>query len=89
MFYLIIVIFSREIEPSNLKELLNEVIKEEMEFTKEVALKSGIDLDEEELYAVGNMIKVRKLERELEEKEKKLEEKEKEIERLKAQLKTK
>lgn len=89
MFYLIIVIFSREIEPLNLKELLNEVIKEEMEFTKEVALKSGIDLDEEELYAVGNMIKVRKLERELEEKEKKLEEKEKEIERLKAQLKTK
>lgn len=89
MFYLIIVIFSREIDPLNLKELLNEVIKEEMEFTKEVALKSGIDLDEEELYAVGNMIKVRKLERELEEKEKKLEEKEKEIERLKAQLKTK
>jgi len=82
MFYLIIVIFSREIEPLNLKELLNEVIKEEMEFTKDVALKSGIDLDEEELYAVGNMIKVRKLERELEEKEK-------EIERLKAQLKTK
>ena len=103
MFYLIIVIFSGEIEPLNLKELLNEVIKEEMEFTKEVALKSGVDLDEEELYAVGNMIKVRKLERELEEKEKKLEEKEKkleekekkleekdkEIERLKAQLKTK
>lgn len=89
MFYLIIVIFSREIEPLNLKELLNEVIKEEMEFTKEVALKSGVDLDEEELYAVGNMIKVRKLERELEEKDKKLEEKDKEIERLKAQLKTK
>jgi len=55
---------------------------EEMEFTKEVALKSGVNLDEEELYVVGNMIKVRKLERELEEKDK-------EIERLKAQLKTK
>jgi len=53
-----------------------------MEFTKEVALKSGVNLDEEELYVVGNMIKVRKLERELEEKDK-------EIERLKAQLKTK
>ncbi|KKM20258.1 hypothetical protein LCGC14_1647240, partial [marine sediment metagenome] len=40
-------------------------------------------------YAVGNMIKIRDLERELEEKDKKLEEKDKEIERLKAQLKTK
>jgi len=76
------VIFSREIEPLNLKELLNEEIKEEMEFTKEAAIKSGVNLDEKELYAVGNMIKVRKLERELEEKDK-------EIERLKAQLKTK
>ncbi|KKL63077.1 hypothetical protein LCGC14_2178710 [marine sediment metagenome] len=75
-------IFSREIEPLNLKELLNEEIKEEMEFTKEAAIKSGVNLDEKELYAVGNMIKVRKLERELEEKDK-------EIERLKAQLKTK
>jgi len=76
------VIFSREIEPLNLKELLNEEIKEEMEFTKEAAIKSGVNLDEKELYAVGNMIKVRKLERELEEKDK-------EIDRLKAQLKTK
>ncbi|KKL70036.1 hypothetical protein LCGC14_2108940 [marine sediment metagenome] len=75
-------IFSREIEPLNLKELLNEEIKEEMEFTKEAAIKSGVNLDEKELYAVGNMIKVRKLERELEEKDK-------EIDRLKAQLKTK
>ena len=63
-------IFSREIEPLNLKELLNEVIKEEMEFTKKVAIKSGVNLDEEELYAVGNMIEVRKLELELEENDK-------------------
>ena len=82
LYYLIVVIFSRENEPLNLKELLNEVRKEEIEFTKEVAQKSGIDLVEEEFYAVGNMIKIRELERELEEKDK-------EIERLKAQLKTK
>ena len=95
LYYLIVVIFSRENEPLNLKELLNDIRKEEMEFTKEVAQKSGIDLNEEEFYAVGNMIKIRELERELEEKDKKLEEKDKkldekdkEIERLKAQLKT-
>ncbi len=60
-----------------------------MGFTKEVALKSDVDLDEEELYAVGNMIKIQELKRELEEKDKKLEEKDMEIKRLKAQLKTK
>ncbi len=96
LYYLIVVIFSRENEPLNLKDLLNEVRKEEIKFTKEVAQKSGIDLDEEEFYAVGNMIKIGELERELEEKDKKLEDKnkkledkDKEIERLKAQLKTK
>ena len=89
LYYLIVVIFSSQKELLILKELLNEVRKEEMEFTKEVAQKSDIDLDEEEFYAVGNMIKIRDLERELEEKDKKLEEKDKEIERLKAQLKTK
>jgi len=64
-----------------------------MEFTKEVAQKSGIDMDDEELYAVGNMIKEIKLERKLEEKDKIieekdniLEEKDKIIKHLKKQL---
>jgi hypothetical protein len=57
-----------------------------MEFTKEVAQKSGIDMDDEELYAVGNMIKEIKLERKLEEKDKIIEEKDKIIKRLKKQL---
>jgi len=64
-----------------------------MEFTKEVAQKSGIDMDDEELYAVGNMINEIKLERKLEEKDKIIEDKDKTIEdkdkiikRLKKQL---
>ena len=51
-----------------------------MEFTKEVAQKSGIDMDDEELYAVGNMINEIKLERKLEEKDKILKEKDKILE---------
>ncbi len=51
-----------------------------MDFTKEVAKESGIDMDDEELYAVGNMINEIKLERELEEKDKALEEKDKALE---------
>jgi len=93
IYYLIIIIFPKEIEHLNLKALLKEIRKEEMEFTKEVAQKSGIDMDDEELYAVGNMIKEIKLERKLEEKdniiEKKdniIEEKDKIIKRLKKQL---
>ena len=89
MFYLIVVIIPKKVKSLNLKVLLNEIIKEEMEFTKEVSLKSGVDLDEEELYAVGNMIKVRKLEQALEEKDKALEEKERELQRLKSQSKAK
>jgi len=57
-----------------------------MEFTKEVAQKSGIDMDDEELYAVGNMIKEIKLERKLEEKDNIIEKKDKIIKRLKKQL---
>ncbi len=60
-----------------------------MDFIKEVAQKSGIDMDDEELYAVGNMIKEIQLERKLEEKNKIIEEKDKIIERLKKQLKGK
>jgi len=96
IYYLIIVVFQKEIEYLNLKNLLKEVRKEEMIFTKEIAKKRGIDLDDEDLYAVGNMIKEIQLEsvieekdKELEEKDKELEEKDKEIEQLKALLKTK
>ncbi len=67
-----------------------------MDFTKEVAKESGIDMDDEELYAVGNMINEIKLERELEEKDKALEEKNKALEekdkiikQLKEQIKSK
>ncbi len=86
IYYLIIIIFPKEIEQLNLKALLKEIRKEEMEFTKEVAQKSGIDMDDEELYAVGNMIKEIKLERKLEEKDKTIEENDKIIKRLKKQL---
>jgi len=93
IYYLIIIIFPKEIEQLNLKALLKEIRKEEMEFTKEIAQESGIDMDDEELYAVGNMIKEIKLERKLEEKDKTIEEKDKTIEekdkiikRLKKQL---
>ncbi len=56
---------------------MKEVRKEEIDFTKEVAKESGIDMDDEELYAVGNMINEIKLERELEGKDEALEEKDK------------
>ena len=80
IYYLIIIIFQKEIEYLNLKALLKEVRKEEIIFTKEIAEKSGIDLDDDELYAVGNMIKEIQLESVIEEKDKELEEKDKTIE---------
>ena len=96
IYYLIIVIFPKDVERLNLKALLKEVRKEEMDFTKEVAKESGIDMDDEELYAVGNMINEIKLERELEEKDKALKEKDKAlkekdkiIKQLKEQIKSK
>ena len=89
IYYLIIVIFPKDVERLNLKALLKEVRKEEIDFTKEVAEKSGIDMDDDELYAVGNMINEIKLERELEEKDKALKEKDKIIKQLKEQIKSK
>ncbi len=80
LYYLIIIVFQKEIEPLNLKALLKELRKEEMIFTKEIAEKSGIDLDDEELYAVGNMIKEIQLENVIAEKDKELAEKDKELE---------
>jgi len=79
IYYLIIIVFQKAIEHLNLKALLKKVRKEEMIFTKEIAEKSGIDLDDEELYAVGNMIKEIQLESVIEEKDKELEEKDKTI----------
>ena len=73
IYYLIIIVFQKEIEHLNLKALLKEVRKEEMIFTKEIAQKSGIDLDDEDLYAVGNMIKEIQLESIIEEKDKAIE----------------
>jgi len=73
-------IFLKEIEYLNLRDLLKEVRKEEMEFTKEIAKKSGIEMDDEELYAVGNMIKEIQLERKVEEKDSIIEEKDSIIE---------
>ena len=96
LYYLIIIVFPKKIEKLNLKALLKEVRTEEMEFTKEVAEKSGIDMDDEELYAVGNMIKEIQLERKLEEKDKIIKDKDKIIEdkdkiikQLKEQIKSK
>ena len=80
IYYLYVVIFSKEIEHLNLRDLLKEVRKEEIKFTKEIAKKSGLDMDDEELYAVGNMIREIQLERKLEEKDNVLKEKEKAIE---------
>jgi len=75
---------------------LKEVRKEEIDFTKEVAKESGLDMDDDELYAVGNMIYEIKLEREIEEKDKllkgkvqALEEKDEIIKPLKEQIKNK
>jgi len=79
IYYLIIIIFPKEVDQLNLKVLLKETRKEEMEFTKEIAQKSGLDMDDEELYAVGNMINEIKLERKLEEKDKAIKEKDKAI----------
>ena len=44
---------------------------------KDLALESGLDLEEEELFGVGNMIKVKELEQKVEEKNKVLKEKDK------------
>ena len=74
IYYLLILIFSKNIEGLNLRELLKEVRKEEMIFTKELAKKSGLDMDDEELYAIGNMRREMMLEDKLEEKDKVLEE---------------
>ncbi|MHA1490483.1 MAG: hypothetical protein ACTSRI_12615, partial [Promethearchaeota archaeon] len=49
-------------------------------FTKELAKKSGLDMDDEELYAIGNMRREILLEDKLEEKDKALEEKDKALE---------
>jgi len=86
IYYLYVVIFSKEIEDLNLRALLKEVNKEEIKFTKELAKKSGLDMDDEELYAVGNIIKEIQLERKLEEEDQLIEEKDQLIEYLRKKL---
>jgi hypothetical protein len=80
IYYLYTIVFNSRIVDLDSKLLLKEVIKEEMEFTKEVAKKSDVDLDDEELYSIGNTINEIKLEEALEEKDKALEEKDKALE---------
>lgn len=55
-------------------ELTNDVKPDAKDFAKEVASKSGVDLEKEEFIGVENILKVDDLERELEEKDKVLEE---------------
>ena len=80
IYYLVVIIFSKDIEGLNLRELLKEVRKEEMIFTKELAKKSGLDMDDEELYAIGNMRLEILLEDKLEEKDRALEDNKKTLE---------
>ncbi len=89
IYYLYTVIFEKNVQDLDKKTLLKEVIKEEMEFTKEIALKSGVDLDEEKLYSVGNMMYEIKLEEELAEKDEIIEEKVKTIEENKKTIEDK
>ena len=58
-------------------ELTNDVKRDAKDFVKEVAGKSGVDLEKEEFIGVENIIKVDDLERELEEKNALLKEQEK------------
>lgn len=86
IYYLYTLVISKQILSFNMRDLIKEITKEEIEFTKEIASKSGIDLDEEELYGVGNIIKEIKLVRRLEEKDQIIKDKEKQLEDKEKQL---
>ncbi len=101
IYYLLVIIISKDIEGLNLRALLKDIKKEEMIFTKELAIKSGLDMDDEELYSIGNMRReilledkleekdelIKGKDKALEEKDKALEEKDLIIKQLKEQLK--
>ncbi len=96
IYYLIIIILSKQTLTIPINELIEEIKMGTKHFTEKVAAKSGLDEEKEELLGVDNIIKVVDLERKLsekdqiiDEKDKIIEEKDKEIERLKAQLKKK
>ena len=100
IYYLVIIKISKKTETIPINELVEAIRMGTDNFTKELAEKSGLDEEKEELLGVENMIKVVDLERKVsvlkaehEEKvsvlEAELEKKEKEIEHLKAQLKEK
>lgn len=55
------------VEAIEMDELVNNIKRDAREFIKEVAIKSGVDLEKEELIGVENILKVDDLERELEE----------------------
>ena len=96
IYYLVIIKLLKNTLTIPINELIGEIRMGTKHFTEELAEKSGIDGEKEELLGVENIIKVVDLERKLSEKKAELEEerklrkeKEKEIERLKAQLKDK
>lgn len=103
IYYVVIINISKQTLLIPINKLVEEIKMGTKHFTKELAKKSGIDEEKEELLGVENIIKVVDLERKLsakeaelkdkdkiiEEKEKQLNEKDKEIARLKAQLKKK
>ncbi len=68
IYYMIILIFPKKVEALDMDELINNVKRDAKDFAKEVASKSGVDLEKEEFIGVENIIKVDDLERELEEK---------------------
>lgn len=93
IYYLILLILPKGVEAIEMDELVNNIKRDAKEFVKEVAVKSGVDLEKEELIGVENILKVEDVERELEEKErthkKELEEKDALIKETKKQLKEK
>jgi len=100
IYYLVIIKISKQTQTIPINELVDAIRMGTDNITKELAEKSGLDEEKEELLGVENMIKVVDLERkvsileaELGEKihmlKAELDEKDKEIERLKSQLKEK
>lgn len=100
IYYLVIIILSKEIKTTPLEELVDEIKMGTEDFTKKLAEKSRIDKENEELLGVENIIKVVDLERkvdilktqlgemkaEIGEKEREIGEKEKELDKTERKL---
>ena len=87
IYYLVIIKISKQTLSLPINELVEEIRMGTKDFTKELAEKSGLDVEKEELLGVENMIKVVDLERklnmkvaDLEERDKQLEERDKQLE---------